>query len=127
MLTWWVSRSSSAPVSRLDPSTEVQSSNGHVRRDDGRAAFVALREGLEQQLGASQGQGNAAEFVDDQQLCGCQVALKLEQPSFIADFEQLADQRGGDGERHRKPLLASCQAEREGDVGLAAVAKVLSV
>jgi hypothetical protein len=28
MLTWWVSRSSSAPVSRSDPRTEVQSSKG---------------------------------------------------------------------------------------------------
>ena len=41
-----------------------------VGGDDGRAAFVALAEHLEQQLGAGLRQRHVAEFVDHQELVG---------------------------------------------------------
>ena len=64
-----------------------------VRGDDGRAALVALREGLEQQLGPGRRQRHVAEFIDDQQLHRLQVALELEQAPLVARFHQLVDQR----------------------------------
>lgn len=55
-----------------------------VRSDDGLAALVALREGLEQKLGGCRGQRHIAQFVDDQQFHRLEVALQLEQPLLIA-------------------------------------------
>ena len=52
---------------------------GQVRRDDDRAALVALREDFEQQLGADLRERDVAEFVDDQELHVLQLRLELEQ------------------------------------------------
>ena len=38
-----------------------------IRRDDGRAAFVALAEDLEEALGAGVGERRIAKLVDDEQ------------------------------------------------------------
>jgi hypothetical protein len=64
-----------------------------VRGDDDRAAFVALREGLEQQLGTGRRQRHIAKLVDDQQPHSAKFALQLEQATFVAGFQQLVDQR----------------------------------
>jgi len=40
---------------------------GKIRRDDGRAAFVALAEDLEEALGAGLGERRIAKLVDDEQ------------------------------------------------------------
>src|SRR3954452_22951892 len=46
-----------------------------IAGDDGGAALVALAEDLEQELGAGRRKGYIAEFIDDQQLVTCQLAL----------------------------------------------------
>src|ERR1700720_1951644 len=46
-----------------------------IAGDDGGAALVSLAEDLEQELRAGRRQRHVAEFVDDQQLVGSQLAL----------------------------------------------------
>ena len=46
-----------------------------IAGDDGRLAFIALAEDLEQQLGAGLRQRHIAELVDDQQLVAGELAL----------------------------------------------------
>ncbi len=98
---------------------------GQVGGSQDRAAFIALAEDLEEQLGASLGQGYEAQFVDNQELETRQLPLKVEQPPFVPGLNQLVDQSGGRGESHGQSSLTRSQAESEGDVGLtgAAVAK----
>ena len=50
---------------------------GHQRR----AAFVALAEDLEEQLGAGLGQRHEAQFIDDQQFVAGDLLLKAQQLS----------------------------------------------
>jgi hypothetical protein len=93
-----------------------------VGHDDCRAAFISLRDDLEQQLRPCGGQRHLAEFVDDEQLHRGEVSPELNQAPLVAGFHQLADQRRGGHERYREPLLAGCQTEREGDTRLAGAA-----
>jgi len=58
-----------------------------VGGNDGGAAFVALGEGLEQQLRAGGRERDVTQFVDDQQLHCSQLALHLEQPLLVAGFQ----------------------------------------
>src|SRR5271155_1137899 len=46
-----------------------------IAGDEGGAALVTLAEDLEQELRAGRRQGHIAEFIDDQQLVGRQLAL----------------------------------------------------
>ena len=64
MLTWWVSLSGNAPVRRPVPKVSVHSSNGQVAGNQGGAAFVALRDHLEQHCGAGPGERDEAQRVD---------------------------------------------------------------
>src|SRR5438128_7052867 len=48
---------------------------GQIAGDEGGAALITLAEDLEQELRAGRRQGDIAEFVDDQQLVGRQLAL----------------------------------------------------
>ena len=64
MSTWWVRRSSNAPVRRSGPETSVHSSKGRLVV----TRIVALAEDLEQQFRPGGGQGHEAQFVDDQQI-----------------------------------------------------------
>ena len=50
---------------------------GQVRGSQDRAAFIALAEDLEEQLGPGLGQGYEAQFVDDQELETRQLPCKL--------------------------------------------------
>lgn len=54
-----------------------------VRRHDGRAALVALREDLVQNLSAGRRLGRAAEFIDDQQPDAHQLRLQARQPTAM--------------------------------------------
>ena len=92
-----------------------------VGGDQGGAAFIALAEHLEQQLGAGLGQRHEAEFVDDQKLVGGELSLEPQQLLVIARLDELVDQGGGGDEADRGALLAGRQAETEGNVGLAGV------
>jgi len=78
MLTWWVNRSRSAPVSRSVPKGEPSSRHAfetdgerpfierQIAGDQRSAALVTLGDHLKKQLGAGLGQGHEAQFVDDQ-------------------------------------------------------------
>ena len=95
---------------------------GQVGGSQDRAAFIALAEDLEEQLGPGLGQGYEAQFVDDQELETRQLPLQVEQPPFVPGLNQLVDQSGGRGETHGQSSLTRSQAETEGDVGLAGAA-----
>src|SRR6266478_4698488 len=60
-----------------------------IAGDEGGAALVTLAEDLEQELGAGRRQGHIAEFVDDQQLVGRQLALQAEQSLLVPGLDQL--------------------------------------
>ena len=106
MWTWWVRRSSSAPVRRSGPNTSVHSSNGRLGGDQDRATLVALAEHLEQQLSAGLGQRHETECVDDQELVAGEPLLESEELFLVARLDQLMNQRGGGGEADREALLA---------------------
>ena len=89
---------------------------GQVRGDQRRGLLVALREDLEQQLGAGLRQRHVAEFVHDQQILFGELLLKAQQALFVAGLEQLVDQRGGGGEADAIALLAGGQAQRQREV-----------
>src|SRR5712692_2222631 len=82
---------------------------GQIAGDDDRAAFVALAEALEQQLGAVRRERHVAQFIDDQKLVAGELTLEAQQTLFIACFVQLVDQGGGGGEADRETLLACGQ------------------
>ena len=95
---------------------------GQVAGDQRRGAFVALADGLEEQLGAGLRQRHIAQFVDDQQFIGGQLLLEAQQVLFVAGLDQFADQRGGGDEANAMAALTSGQTQRQGDVRLAGAA-----
>jgi len=102
MWTWWVSRSSSAPVSRSDPNTAGPLVEWQIAGDNGGAALVALAEDLEQQLGAGRRQGYIAELSMISKL-GNQPAgaAGVAGASRSLALDQLMDQSGGRDEADR--------------------------
>ena len=68
---------------------------GQVRGDQSGAAFIALAEHLEEQLGSGLGQRHEAQLIDDQQFIAGDLLLEAEQLLVVASFDQLADQGGG--------------------------------
>ena len=52
--------------------------------------------------------------------------MQAHQPPLIAGFHHLVNQGGGGGEANRQALLARCQPESEGDMGLAGAARAKS-
>jgi hypothetical protein len=79
---------------------------GQIAGDDDGAAFVALAEDLEQQLGAGRREWDVSQFIHDQKLVAAELTLQAQQTLFIARFVQLVDQGGGSGEANRETLLA---------------------
>jgi hypothetical protein len=77
---------------------------GQVRGSQDRAAFIALAEDLEEQLGPGLGQGYEAQFVDDQELETRQLPLQVEQPPLVPGLSQLVDQSGGRSESSAQSL-----------------------
>ncbi len=84
-----------------------------VRGDDRRSTLVSLGEDLEQKLGTRRRQRNVAEFVDDQELDGLEVALQLQKTSLVAGFHELVDEGGGGREGDGEALLAGGQPESQ--------------
>ena len=103
----------------LGPFVEGQIGGNH----DG-APLVALAEDLEEQLGPGAGQGDKAQFVDDQQVQAGQLPLEVEQASLVPGVRQFVHQGSGRGEAHRHSPLADGQGQSQRDVGLAAAAVV---
>src|SRR6266851_3015853 len=88
MWTWWVSRSSSAPVRRSEANTLVQSSNGRWER-------------------------HIAELVDDQQLASGKLRLKPQEPFLVACLQKLVHERDGRREADGEASLAGGKPERD--------------
>ena len=86
-------RSRRAPVSRSEPNTSVHSTKGSLGGHQDRSTLVTLAEHLEEQLGASLGQGHEAQFVDDQKLESCEPSLQVEQTPFVPGLDQLVNPR----------------------------------
>ena len=76
-------RSSSAPVSLSDPKTWVSLVEGEVGGDQNGATLAALAEDLEDEFSSGGGQGDEAQFVDDQEVQARQLPLEVEQRDFI--------------------------------------------
>ena len=66
---------------------------GQVGGHQDRSTLVTLAEHLEEQLGASLGQGHEAQFVDDQKLESCEPSLQVEQTPFVPGLDQLVNPR----------------------------------
>lgn len=90
-----------------------------VRGDDGGAAFIALADQLEQQLGAGPGERDKAQFVNDQQLVAGKLLLQAQEPLVVAGLDEFVNDGGGSGEAGFDAMLASRQADADGDMGLA--------
>src|SRR6266851_1728325 len=97
MWTWWVSRSSSAPVRRSEANTLVQSSNGRWER-------------------------HIAELVDDQQLASGKLRLKPQEPFLVACLQKLVHERDGRREADGEASLAGGKPEGESHMALAGAA-----
>ena len=61
---------------------------GQVGGDQDGAALVALAEDLEEEFRPGGGQGDEAQFVDDQQAEAGQIPLQVEQPSLVLGLQQ---------------------------------------
>ena len=81
-----------------------------VRRDDGRAAFMALAEDFEEQLRAGLREQRIAELVDDEQLDGGKLRLKPQQAFLVARLDQLMNEPGGRRESDGEAALAGGEA-----------------
>ena len=79
---------------------------GEVGGHQDGAPLVALAENLEEQFRAGSGQGDEAQFVDDQQVQAGQLPLQIQQLPFVPGLHHFVDQGGGRGEAHRHPPLA---------------------
>ena len=90
-----------------------------VRRDDGRAAFVALAENLEEQLRAGLRERHIAELIDNEELDGSDLGLELEQTPLVARLHQLMDVAGRREEADGEAALTSGEAEPQTDMRLA--------
>ena len=114
-----VQQSAGEPLGAEDLGPFVE---GQVAGDERRVAFVALADGLEEQLGAGLRQRHVAQLIDDQQFVGGDLLLEPEQSLFVSGLDQFADQCGGGDEADAMPALAGRQAERQRDVRLAGAA-----
>ena len=61
---------------------------GEVGGDQDGSPFVALAEDIEEEFRAGGGQGDEAQFVDDQQAEAGQIPLQVEQPSLVLGLQQ---------------------------------------
>ena len=122
MCTWWVRRSSSAPVSLSEPKDLGPLVEGQVGGHQDGASFVALAEDLEEQFRAGGGQRHEAQLVDDEQIEAGQLPLQVEQSAVVPGLHEFVDQGRGGGETHRHSPLAGSQSQSQGDVGLAGAA-----
>ncbi len=141
MWTWWVRRSSRAPVRRSEPSTSVHSAKGQVAGHERRAPLVALTEHLERAVRRRSstpatkdvagdpglGERHEAQFVDDEQLVAGDLFLEAEQLLLVACLDQFVDQCCGGGEADAVAALTGGQAEGEREVRLAGAARYRNI
>ena len=90
-----------------------------VARHQRGAAFVALAEYFEEQLGTDRRERHVAQFIDDQQLDRVEMFLQGPQTAFVAGFHEFMDERSGGREGDAVTLLASRQPQCQGDMGFA--------
>lgn len=74
---------------------------------------------LEQELRAGQGEGDEAQFIQDDEVLFQSVLQQPGQAVFILGHEQFTDQGGGVVETHAVALPTRCQRQSGSDVGLA--------
>jgi hypothetical protein len=82
-------------------------------------AFVTLAEHLEEQFRTDRRERHVTQLVDDQQLDGVEMLLQRPQSTLVARFHEFMHEGGRRREGDAVALLASGQAKRQGDVGLA--------
>ena len=82
-------------MSRSEPKIFGPFIEGQICRHQGRGAFIALGEDLEQELRAGLGEGHEAELVDDQEAELGELRLPAQQPLLVTGFHKFMDQRGG--------------------------------
>ena len=92
---------------------------GQVGGDDQRAAFVALGEDLEDQLGGAVGQCEIAELVEDDELGAGVAADDAGEFAAALGFLELVGEPGERGEADPPALLAGADRERDRQNGLA--------
>ena len=90
---------------------------GEVGGDEGGAPLVALRDQLEQKLGAGLAQRHEAQLVDDQQRAGDHLLLEPQEAALVAGFHQLVHERGGRDEAGGEAPLAGGQSRAPGRHG----------
>ena len=90
-----------------------------VAGDERGAAFVALAEHLEEQLGADRRERHVAQFIDDQQLDRVEMLLQRPQTAFVARFHEFMHEGRSRREGDAVALLAGGEPQCQGDMGLA--------
>ena len=91
---------------------------GQVAGDQGRAAFMALGEDLEQQFGAGLRQRHVTDLIDDEQVDLGQRLLVAQQMFLVPGLDQRVHQGGGGGPQDGIAALACRQTQAQGEVAL---------
>jgi hypothetical protein len=113
MCARWVSRSTTAFASRASGNTLVHSPNGRFVVTIRRAAFVALGDDLEDELGGAVGQARGSPSSSRTDELGAGVAADDAGELFAAlGFLELVRERGEGGEADAASLLAGADRER---------------
>jgi hypothetical protein len=76
-----------------------------VAGDQSGGAFIALADGLEQQLGTGFRERHVTKFVYDQQFMSGQLLLEPSEILFVARLDQFANQCGGSEEADTEATL----------------------
>ena len=90
--------------------------------DDDGAAFVALRDDLEEKLGPGLAQWHKTQFINDQQVLADQLFLQALQAAFVDGLDEFMDESSGSGEAYFPALLAGRQTQSQGDMGFTCAA-----
>ena len=92
----------------LDPFRERQ-----IGGDDGRAAFVALGQQIEEQLAAGALERHESQFIDDQKRDFLITLLKHSEPPLVARLNQALHQIGGTREVNSQPAARGLDSQRD--------------
>ena len=90
--------------------------------DDDGAAFVALRDDLEEKLGPGLAQWHKTQLINDQQVLADQLFLQALQAAFVDGLDEFMDESSGSGEAYFPALLAGRQTQSQGDMGFTCAA-----
>ncbi len=92
----------------LDPLRERQ-----IGGDDGRAAFIALGQQIEEQLAAGALERHESQFIDDQKRDFLITLLKRSEPPLVARLNQALHQIGGTREVNSQPPARGFDSKRD--------------